>query len=271
MSLKFIYKFDAFRTEEVEKVEIEKRGEEEVKVTKKVKEEVPYKFAILKPGRGLKEEAEIFHAGLMNEYVINRGLMTRQQLIKRYANDGGSMSEPEKIRYATLLGTILKEEEKLERIQINLDSLKEEEKNKRIDECTHSLVMARAELNDIIASQNNLYEHTAETKAEEKTIFWWALKLAYTEKDGTFVPFFGPGSIVERIAKYDEMEEADESFNREVIKRFLWYVSLWYSGQISTEEDFKRVTEQHKEAPKVAESIIAEAVKANEVKAELKS
>ena len=246
MALKFIYKFKVFKTEEVEKVEIEKRENEEVKVTKKVKEDVAYNFAILKPGRGLKDEAEIFHAGLMNEYVINKGLMTRQQLIKRYANDGGSMSEPEKKRYAELLTLILKEEEKLERIQINLDALKEDEKNVLLGDCTKALVMARAELNDIIAAQNNLYEHTAETKAEEKTIFWWVLKLAYAEKDGEFTPFFGPGSITDRMAKYDELEEADDSFSREVIKRFLWYISLWFTGNISSEYDFKRVTEEHK-------------------------
>lgn len=261
MSLKFIYKFKVSRPEEVEKTEVEKRGEEEVKVVKKVKEDVSYNFAILKPGRGLKEEAEIFHAGLMNEYVINRGLMTRQQLIKRYANDGGSMSEPEKKRYAELLTTILKEEEKLERIQINLDGLKEEEKNAKLDECTRALVMARAELNDIIASQNNLYEHTAETKAEEKTIFWWVLKLAYAEKGGEFVPFFGSGSIAERMAKYDELEDSEESFSREVIKRFLWYISLWYTGNISTEEDFKRVTEEHKTKPEDTQELKSEETK----------
>lgn len=260
MSLKFIYKFSALKTEEVEKTETEIRDGQEVKVVKKVKEEVPYQFAILKPGRTLKDEAEIFHAGLMNEYIINRGLMTRQQLIKRYSNDGGSMSEPEKERYAALLSTIMKEEKNLEVIQLNLDSVKEEEKNKRLDECFQNLIKARSELGDIITSHNSLYEHTAEVKAEEKTIFWWALKLAYIEKDNTFVPFFGPGSIEERMAKYDEMEESDDSFNHEAIKRFLWYIGLWYGGHISTEEDFKKVTDEYKTDPKAIAEKVAEKV-----------
>ena len=246
MSLKFIYKFTASRTQEVEKTEVEKRGEEEVKVVKKVKEQVPYNFAILKPGRGLKEEAEIFHAGLMNEYVIVRGLMTRQQLIKRYANDGGSMSEPEKLRYADLLSIVLKEEERLERIQINLDSLNEEEKGNKIQESTRILVAARSELHDIISSQNSLYQHTAETKAEEKTIFWWVLKLAYVEKDGNYAPFFGPGSITDRMAKYDEYEDADNFFEVEMIKKFIWLVGMWYSGNITDQQSFEQVSEQFK-------------------------
>jgi hypothetical protein len=254
-SLKFIHTFQAYRTEEVEKVEVEKRENEEVKVTKKVKEEVPYTFGLLKPGRSMKEEAEIFHAGLMNEYVISRGLMTRQQLLKRYANDGGSMSEPEKKRYAELLAETLKQEEALERVQINLDNLKEEEKEKKIQEITEKLVGARVAIQEIISAQNNLYEHTAETKAEEKTIFWWMLKLAYIKKDNKdFVPYFGPGSIEERVAKYDELEESEDSFSREVIKRFLWYVSLWYNGQVSTEEDFKRLESNFKETDKLPES-----------------
>lgn len=252
MSLKFIHKFQAFRTEEVEKVEVEKRDNEEVKITKKVKEEVPYDFAILKPGRSMKEEAEIFHAGLMNEYVITRGLMTRQQLLKRYANDGGSMSEPEKKRYAELLALTLKEEENLERVQINLDNLKEDEKEKKIQDITEKLVNARVELQEIISSQNNLYEHTAETKAEEKTIFWWMLKLAYIKKGNDYVPYFGSGSIAERVTKFDELEESEDSFAREIVKRFLWYVSLWYNGNVSTEEDFKKLESNFKEqdAPK---------------------
>lgn len=255
MSLKFIHTFQAYRTEEVEKVEVEKRDDGEVKVTKKVKEEVPYTFGLLKPGRSMKEDAEIFHAGLMNEYVINRGLMTRQQLLKRYDNDGGSMSEPEKKRYAELYAEMLKQEEALERIQINLDNLKEEEKEKKIIEITEKLVGARVAMQEIISMHNNLYEHTAETKAEEKTIFWWMLKLAYIKKDNKdFVPYFGPGSIEERVAKYDELEESEDSFSREVIKRFLWYVSLWYNGQVSTEEDFKRLESNFKETDKLPES-----------------
>ncbi len=225
-NLKFIYKFQAMRPQEVEKTETEMRDGQEIKIVKKVKEEVAHNFGLLKPGRSMKEEAEIFHAGLMNEYVISRGLMTRQQLIKRYANDGGSMSEPEKKRYAELLTLALKEEENLERAQINLESLKEDEKLKKIGEITQRLISARVGLQDIIAGQNNLYQHTAETKAEEKTIFWWALKLAYTERNGVWEPLFGSGSITERVAKYDEMEESEESFNIEVIKRFLWLVRL---------------------------------------------
>ena len=253
MSLKFTWKFEVNKTQEVEKTEVEMRDGQEVKVVKKVKEKVPVKFAILKPGRGLKEEAEIFHAGLMNEYVINKGLMTRQQLIKRYANDGGSMSEPEKQRYAALLTVILKEEENLERIQLNLDNLSEEERTSKIQASTYVLISSRNELGDIISAQNNLYEHTAETKAEEKTIFWWCLKLAYTELNGTYVPFFGPGTIAERIAKYDEMEESEDLFSSEIIKKFIWYIGMWYSGRISTELDFQNVTEDNKSKPEMEE------------------
>ena len=270
MSLKFTWKFEVNKTQEVEKTETEMRDGQEVKVVKKVKEKVPVKFAILKPGRGLKEEAEIFHAGLMNEYVINKGLMTRQQLIKRYANDGGSMSEPEKQRYAALLTIILKEEENLERIQLNLDSLSEEERTKKIQNSTYVLVSSRNELGDIISAQNNLYEHTAETKAEEKTIFWWCLKLAYTELNGAYVPFFGPGTIAERIAKYDEMEESEDLFFSEIIKKFLWYIGMWYSGRISDEASFQRVTEEFKLGPsdEAPAQVVANTVE--EVKVEVK-
>ena len=269
-SLKFVFKFTASKTQEVEKTEVEMRDGQEVKVVKKVKEQVPVNFGILKPGRGLKEEAEIFHAGLMNEYIINKGLMTRQQLIKRYANDGGSMSEPEKVQYSILLAGILKDEERLARIQINLDGLTAEEKNKEIEKTTQALVMARSELHSIISGQNSLYEHTAETKAEEKTIFWWVLKLAYVEKDGNYVPFFGPGSISDRMAKYDEFEEENDPFMVEITKRFLWFTGLWYSGQISSESDFQRVSEEFKLGPsdKIAEDALAAAVKEAESKTE---
>jgi outer membrane biosynthesis protein TonB len=64
----------------------------------------------------------------------------------------------------------------------------------------------------------------------------------------------------EKLARYDEMEESEDSFEEELISKLLYYVSFWYVGKVNSEEDFKRLlmetegtSEEEAEEPKKEE------------------
>ena len=60
--MKKIYSFKLEKTVEVEETQIQKNDKgEDIKVLVKVKKQEPYNYFIMKPGRALTEEAELYY------------------------------------------------------------------------------------------------------------------------------------------------------------------------------------------------------------------
>lgn len=245
MSNKYIYQFSVNRQDEVEEAEISKNeAGEEIKTIKKVKKQTPVIFAIKKPTRKLREEAEMFYAVKMSE-GIKAGLLTRALLAKRYVNDGGSMSESERVKVAELYIEFLNKENEIQKLQLNLENLAEDQKQERLKEVAKDLADIRAQIEEVNIQQNSLFEHTAESKAENKTVFWWMVNLAFQEdtKD-SFKALFAGDTHEEKLDSYEQLEEKDDLFWTEVLKKFSWYTSAWYHGGITTKEEFDKLSER---------------------------
>ena len=70
---------------------------------------------------------------------------------------------------------------------------------------------------------------------------WWVLHLAYTLNDKEEVaPLFNQKTYEEKLEHYDELEEKESQFWNEVFKKFAYFISFWYMGKISTQEDFRK-------------------------------
>ena len=61
------------------------------------------------------------------------------------------------------------------------------------------------------------------------------------EKDGKEGPLFGDGSFEEKLAIYDAVEEDQDEWLKSVVKKFAFYVSFWYMGRASTQEEFEKL------------------------------
>ena len=91
-------------------------------------------------------------------------------------------------------------------------------------------------------AQSSLFEQTAENRARNKTILWWTLQLSYLEDEkGELTAVFPQDGYNEKLARYDEMEESEDSFEEELISKLLYYVSFWYVGKVNSEDDFKKL------------------------------
>ncbi|MAF24673.1 hypothetical protein CL634_03750 [bacterium] len=241
----WLFEFDIDKWDEVEKREKQTNDKgEDVEVISKVKEKRPVKFALKKPNRRLYDKAELFYGVKMSE-GIKAGLLTRSLLAKRYEDDGGAFSETEKRRYSELYLAIYNKENEYQRLQLNADNKPEELKQRLSQDSLQEIAELRRELQDIEASQANIFDQTAENRAKNQVIMWWVLHLSnwkeYNHND--YTEFFDGKNYDEKLNSYDEIEDSDEDFSAEAVRKLAYFVSFWYMGRASTQEDFEAVNE----------------------------
>jgi len=257
--MKTLYEFVSTRKEKVKEDIVGKDAEgNETKTTKEVEKNVPYTFAIKKPTRSLYDEGELFY-GIKLAEGVKAGMLTRQMLNKRYLNDGGSKSEVEEDYENLLYKLILDNQLKFQELTSKKD--KTDEEKQELDQLKSNIAYAQRQAQKYEAGQSTLYDQTAENRARNKTITWWALNLCYRklekqEKEGEetkteYVPFFGEGSYDDKLEYYDSLEEKDdEEFDVKVLKRLLYLISFWYVGRATKFEDFQKLEDSLKEEAK---------------------
>ena len=262
--MKTLYEFTSHKKEKVKEETVTKDDEgSEIKSTKEVEKNVPYTFAIRKPTRSLFDEGELFY-GIKLAQGVKAGLLTRQMLNKRYLNDGGSKSEIEESYEQIVYDLIFDKESRFQELS-NKKDLTEEEKEE-LNKTKKEIAYAQRQAQKYEAGQVSLFDQTAESRARNKTITWWALNICYRklekqeEKSGKttfdYEPFFGEGSFEEKISRYDDLEERDDQdFDVKTLKRFLYLVSFWYVGRASKFQDFLKLEESLKEEAKNDEEI----------------
>ena len=237
----WLYHFDVKK--DVEKTVEEKSKDEdgnEITISKKVIEQAPTTFSIQKPTRRIYENAELFYAVKLSE-GIKAGLLTRALLAKRYKNDGGPMSEPEKERYAEVYYQMLVKQDALEKLKLNLEGKTEEERARQASVLMADLIDLQEEIQTFENQQQTLFDQTAENRAKNATIMWWVLNLAYKKEGNEYVSVFGEGDYDARLELYDEIEEKNDAFWTEVIKKFAYFTTFWYTNGVTTEDEFKQV------------------------------
>jgi len=261
--MKWLYEFTVNGEKEVEQVETSKDEQgNEITTTKKVKKVSPIKFKIQKPTRKLFDEAELFYGVRLSE-GIKAGLLTKALLAKRYQNDGGAMSEPEKEKYSKLYIELYNKETEFQKVSLNLENVSPEDKAAKIAKLIAELTEIRQELQAVEFSQISLFDQTAENRARNQCIMWWVLNLSHVfdEKSNDFKQLFDGKTYEEKLDNYDLLENQEDPFWQEVFKKFAYFISFWYMGKISTQEDFQKaekfytpIQEELKETENVSDS-----------------
>lgn len=230
-------------TEEKTKSSIVNEKGETVTTETPQKVKVSQKVFIRKPSRSLYDEAELYYGVKLSE-GIKAGLLTRALLAKRFLNDGGILSEQEKDKYTNLISRLSEIQ-----MEMNQESRKDkkEQDSQKINELNEESEKIRADLVDLEMGQSALFDQTAENRARNKIILWWILNLSHFEdEEGKQIPVFAGESFGEKLSSYDEIDEKDDNFLNEVIRKLMYYVSFWYVGRAQSEEDFKKLDEADK-------------------------
>ena len=197
-------------------------------------EKVKHQFFLRKPTRSLYDEAELFY-GIELSKGIKAGLLTKALLAKRYENDGGSLSDGEIERYGNLYLDFYRKTDEYQKLLIKDEENLTQENRDDMERLEKELTDNRSTLTQFEMEQQSLYEQTAEVRARNKTILWWILALSYGGDDNAYFP---GKTFDDKLAVYDELSEEEDDFINTVIQRLTYFVSFWFVGRASTQEEF---------------------------------
>jgi hypothetical protein len=222
---KILYSFTV--TQKVEKSRKETTQDAEGnEVTKTIKEtvDVPVKVTIKQPTRRQDDEAEEYYAVAFSNYIKN-GLITKAMLANKYSDNGGLMSEADTKEYSRLLKELL--EAKDDYTKKAAFAKENKKKTKELDELGQRIV----ELTQgILRTENryqNLFELTAENKAEAQRLLWYALHLSFVEGEDKDVLLYPGDDFEAKKESYYVKEGGDDELYSQ-IRQKLWIVyAVW--------------------------------------------
>ena len=243
MSKKTIYKFTVKKEEEVEEEttsEVENKEtkeKEKVTKTKTVKKEIPYEIRIAQPSRRQVEDADMEFSIEMSK-CIKKGILTKAMLGKKYSDTGGLFSEDDSDNYAKMYKDALD----LQNEYVRLETVKKRTKAQetRFDKLKGEVAANRKEIIDFESNFQSLFDHTADVKAQNRVLLWYCLHLTYVydEERDKFVQYFDGEDFEEKIQSYYDLEEADDSFYWDLIRKVTTVIAFWYFNQASSQDEF---------------------------------
>ena len=245
MALKSLYSFTLDQEKEIEKTHTRKNKKtgEETTVTKKVKEKVPVEVFIKRPSRRQLEDAELEYSVEMSR-CVKRGILTKAMLYKKYSDTGGVYTEDEAKDYSKVYQDVLT----LQNEYIRLDSAdkKTDKQKERLEKIKEDLAEEKRKLVEFESNMHSLFDHTADTKAQNKLLIWYTLTLTHIqgEKDEDPYPFFKGESFEEKTEDYYSKEEENDEFYQAVIKKVTTILAFWFFNQASKPEEFNELIER---------------------------
>ena len=236
--MKKILTFEVPKEIEVEEetISTDENGNEQ-KTIKKIKKPVPQKFFIQKPNRELRDGAELYYNTVFAEGV-KAGLLTHTLLAKRYNVDGGILTDSQKSEYIQSYTTLINLEERQQLIKLKAEVDRTDEEKAELVKIPAQIADLQSKITEYNFERQTVFNSTAETRAKNKTILWYSLFLSHKENtDGTSAPFFGNGKFEERLKKYDEYLEQENTFEYDVALRFMYITMVWFENSNATEKE----------------------------------
>jgi hypothetical protein len=242
---KVIYSFKVTVEREVEesttsKVKNKETGEmEEITKTKKVKKPTSHDVTIYQPSRRQVEDADMEFSIEMSK-CIKKGILTKAMLAKKYSDSGGLLSEEDSQK-------LVRSYSELAEIQTNLSKLmskksKSKEDEESVTSLTEEFAEVRRAIVDLETTYQAVFNHTADTKAQNKTILWYLVNLTFSKgPDGVDRPLFQGEDYEDKLDSYYEKDENGDPIYDLAKEKLMAFVSFWYFSQNTTEEDFKKL------------------------------
>lgn len=216
------------------------------KLTKNVESLDPVEIILKFPSRSESQEKSVVYAVEYSE-GIKKGLLTNAIVERNYDKDG----------YITeLKDKVLKLSNHLIEVQNDYRELTTKEDKDSLDaarlkEIEQDWNVTQVSLQDIKNTATNIFNYTAESFADQKAMLWLTLHLTYIkENGGEPKPLFRSDSqdpkikFEQKLKHFDVLSELDDNFYNQVIDKVSLYIGLWYSGKVTTKEEFDVIENQ---------------------------
>ena len=239
---KDLYKFTVFEDKEVfvEETKVDEVSGEETIVKKKVIEKIPTEIILKKPTRRQAEEADLEYSVEMSK-CIKKGILTKAMLAKKYSDTGGLMSESESQKLVDLYKVIF--DLQSENLRLDAAINKSDDIKNRQDEINKELLVARKEIVDIESAYRALFDHTADSKAQNKVLLWYILNLTYSKKqnDVEEKPYFKGKEFEDKLVDFYAKEEQQNEQHLAISRKLSTLVAFWFFNQASSKEEFEEL------------------------------
>jgi len=244
MEFKELYTFTIDDEREVEKTHTRKNKKTgaETTVTKKIKEKVPIQVRIKRPSRRELEDAELEYSVEMSR-CVKRGILTKAMLYKKYSDTGGVWSEEDAKEYGKLYKEIFDIQNEYARIEVVEE--KTEKQKERLEKLKETLAETKRKIVESESSMQSLFDHTADTKAQNRLLLWYTLMLTHIqeEEDESPKPYFEGTEFEHKIEDYYLKEDEASDFYHQVVKKVTTILAFWFFNQASAPEEFNKLIE----------------------------
>lgn len=243
MAQGYIYKF-TLEKEEKKKVEVERKnketGEKET-ILKPKTVKTPVEFVVKKPSRRLVDEAEAQYAIELSKN-IKKGIITKNMLVKKYADTGGQLTETEA---ADMVRKLQKSNEIANEIQL-LTVTEEKDNKKKIKELEVELLELRQELADLEMSMQGVYGHTADARAERSMLLWYTVQLCKVVEDDEEKSFFDGLLYDDQLESLYQKDEEGTLLEKEALQNFMAAISYWFYNNSADQDAVEKFIESSK-------------------------
>jgi hypothetical protein len=91
----------------------------------------------------------------------------------------------------------------------------------------------------------SLFDHTADTKAQNRLLLWYTLMLTHIQKEEDDNPKFliSKVKILRKIEDYYLKEDESSDFYHEVVKKVTTILAFWFFNQASSPDEFNKLIE----------------------------
>ena len=230
-------------TKEVEKTIVDKETgkEEKVKAEEEVVTSEPVRIILKEPNRRQVEEADMEYSIEMSQ-CVKRGILTKAMLANKYTDTGGLVAEEDAKSLAKSYGKLGEIQSEYTRLSTKTGK-KTKEDEERLAELLEDIAALRKHIVDTETAYASLFNHTADTKAQNRAIMWYVLNLTYVMREEDEEPqvFFKGETFEEKENHYFELDEKEDPLYLLIQGKIATFISYWYYASAITKEDFQKL------------------------------
>lgn len=242
---KYIYTFNIEKVAKITEKRLEKYTDEnnvekERTITETVEKTIPVEIAIKLPNRKQVQEAEMVYSIEMSK-CIKQGILTKTMLLNKYSDTGGLVNEKDSTELNSNYEKYYGLQVELANLNLKPESERTEEDKQLITDKQSDLIDIRRTIVERETSYLNLFNHTADTKAQNKAILWYVLTLSHykdSSKNHTdYMPIFAGKTFEEKEETLFSLEEKEDELYEKAYNKLASIISFWFfTGKVDKEE-----------------------------------
>ena len=247
--MKEIYSFSVDLEEKTSK-EVEKTitdkdtgKKEKVKVDEVAITKVPVRVILKEPNRRQVEEADMEYSIEMSQ-CVKRGILTKAMLANKYTDSGGLIAEDDARKIGKQYGKLGELQSEYTRLSTKTGKKTKDDKEK-VSKLLEDIGTIRREIVDTETTYASLFNHTADTKAQNRVIMWYILNLTHVIRgeEGEVEPFFKGENFKEKENHYYDLDEKEDSLYSLIQGKIATFMSYWYFASAVSKGDFDKLNE----------------------------